>query len=780
MTEQMTYLLQVLGKLKSCADVGYDYKKDESPFIDYILSDKNEHKLLRNFINPNTNKPWIDKDDDFLMGDSGGILMNINFVFVGTEIFSRTAKFFDEHGVYTLAPEGTSEYKEFWQREFSRRIKGVSARCKLYFKDIPAYLNAKTEAERKTLLQPLRITGEHYNYLNYGRIERVPNERERAYLDSQGFTKVNTVEGFPRFWDGDYWNFKIDELIANNHYNLCKAKARRKGFSYKRGSQAANTLNANKNVTVTLAADNLSYLTDKGATSYMVKVNLDWYENNTYWQRGYLSENFENGIELGYKKTKDGQKAYGFRSKLISVAIGKNESAAVGKKSIETDFEEAGKCPNLQKALDVMKSNSESGAIQIGTIRVYGTGGTKGANWEAFSRAFYNPSENDMLPMENVWDVNKRHTVCGFFFPQIWCYEPYIEDGNSLIFDAWEHDKERKFNARKNQNSTNYNIFVAQRANTPSEAFISTQENIFHSPELTEHIQNLLHDNSYKFYKDGWYIIEDGIVKFITKEECINRNIFGNHKFHDYITDVPHNSRTDVHGCVREYYPPVANSGNLYFAAVDAYRVDLLEKNVTIKHSLYSFQIWMRNNEESGFQGKRLVAAYCGRLDSMEDNDRVLLYACLRYNCKCLIEAGTGETIPNFKKWGYRKLLMRDPSTYIDRHVKTNTAEAYGVVVGDGDKKLEGLRIWRDMMYEVVGYGEDGSPIYMFQHIYDAPLLLECDRYIYGKNFDRLSTAIVAAFEFQKDSILIERAANKKINNSEAGKNRRLSQRMTR
>ena len=452
MTEQMTYLLQVLGKLKSCADVGYDYKKDESPFIDYILSDKNEHKLLRNFINPNTNKPWIDKDDDFLMGDSGGILMNINFVFVGTEIFSRTAKFFDEHGVYTLAPEGTSEYKEFWQREFSRRIKGVSARCKLYFKDIPAYLNAKTEAERKTLLQPLRITGEHYNYLNYGRIERVPNERERAYLDSQGFTKVNTVEGFPRFWDGDYWNFKIDELIANNHYNLCKAKARRKGFSYKRGSQAANTLNANKNVTVTLAADNLSYLTDKGATSYMVKVNLDWYENNTYWQRGYLSENFENGIELGYKKTKDGQKAYGFRSKLISVAIGKNESAAVGKKSIETDFEEAGKCPNLQKALDVMKSNSESGAIQIGTIRVYGTGGTKGANWEAFSRAFYNPSENDMLPMENVWDVNKRHTVCGFFFPQIWCYEPYIEDGNSLIFDAWEHDKERKFNARKNQN----------------------------------------------------------------------------------------------------------------------------------------------------------------------------------------------------------------------------------------------------------------------------------------------------------------------------------------
>lgn len=773
--------LQILGKMESLNDSNYDYKinKDDKglPFIDYILSDKSEFKSLNNFINPTTNKNWIDKDSDFLMGDSGGVLMNINFVFVNTKIFSRTADFYCKHGVYTLANEDSIEYKEFWQREFNRRVKGVTAKCKLYFKDIPAYLNAKTDKEKNDLLHPLRITGDHYTYLNYGRIERVPNDEERKIMDSQGFTKVKTIEGFPRFWDGDYWNFKIDELIANNEYNLCKAKARRKGFSYKRGSQAANTLNSTKNVTVTLAADSMDFLTDKGATSYMVKVNLDWFENKTNWARGYLSENFDNGIELGYKKSKDGQKAYGFRSKLLSVAIGKNESAAVGKKAIETDFEEAGKCPNLQKALDVMKSNSESGAIQVGTIRVYGTGGTKGANWEAFSNAFYNPSENDMLPMENVWDINKRHEVCGFFFPQIWCYEPYIEDGNSLIFESYEHDKTRKDLAKKNQTATNYNIFVAQRANSPAEAFISTQENIFHSPELTTHIQNLLHDNTYKFYQDGWYVIKDEKVTFLNKEECIKENIFKNNSFHDYITTVPHNSKTDTHGCVREYYPPVPNDGNLYFTAVDAYRIDLLEKNVTYKHSLYSFQIWMKDNNQVGYQGKRLVAAYCGRLNSMEENDKLLLYACLRYNCKALIEAGTGETIPNFKKWKYRKLLMRDPSTYIDRHIKTNTTEAYGIVIGDGDKKLEGLRIWRDIMYDVIGYNDDNSPIYMFQRIYDAPLLLECDRYVFGKNFDRLSTAIVASYEFQKDSILLERNSNKNKNSDINNKNN-LAKRM--
>ena len=42
----------------------------------------------------------------------------------------------------------------------------------------------------------------------------------------------------------------------------------------------------------------MDYLTEKGATSYMVKVNLDWYEDKTYWRRGYLSENFDKGCLL--------------------------------------------------------------------------------------------------------------------------------------------------------------------------------------------------------------------------------------------------------------------------------------------------------------------------------------------------------------------------------------------------------------------------------------------------------------------------------------------------
>ena len=751
-------------------DNRYGYETGRSPFIDYILEDKESYKPLSSSICRFTGKPWIDRDNDFLIGESGGVLMKIDFIFIGTEIFSRVADFYEKHGCYCLEPDDSPNAVKFWQREMDRRVKGVQAYCKLYIKDIPAYLAAKSDAERKALLHKVRITGDHYNYLNYGRIERAPNEKERKQLDKEGRFKVNTVEGFPRFWDGDYWNFKIDELIANNSCNLCKAKARRKGFSYKRGSQAANTINANKNVTVTLAADQMDYLTEKGATSYMVKVNLDWYEDKTYWRRGYLSENFDKGIELGYKKSKEGQKAFGFRSKLLSVAIGKNESAAVGKKAIETDFEEAGKCPNLQKALDVMMSNSESGAMRIGTIRVYGTGGTKGANWEAFSNCFYNPGKNDMLPMENIWDVNSRHAVCGFFFPQIWDYEPFIEDGNSLLFASWKDDYDKKRGAEKEKDAGEYNIYVGQRANSPNEAFTNTQENIFHSPELTNHINAIKYDKSNHFYEDGWYILDDGRVRFVTKQECIERAIFGSDRFHEYITDVPHNSKTDVHGCIREFYSPIPNDGSLYFISYDPYRVDKNKEEVSTKNSLASFQVWMRTNSKTPYMGKRLVASYCGRLDTMEAVDKLVLYACLRWNCKVLYEAGTGELVTNFKKWGYRDKLLKDPSSYINRSVDGPRITGYGIVIGDGDIKLEGMRMVRDFLYEIVGKTSDDTPIYRFNQIYDISFLLELDRFIFGRNADRLSSAIVAMFEFRKDSLLLEREANSKSKTNNTGR----------
>lgn len=763
----------------------WGYKRGDIPFIDYLCEDKSKYPKASEGISYITNKPLYDPDNDFLIGNSGGILMNIDFIVINIERLSKAADTFDEYGTYCDYDPSTPAYESFWQRETSRRKKGVFVKAKLYYKDIPKFFDANTtDEERESLLQPLRITGAHYTYLNYGRIERTPNDKERARLKREGAEHVETVMGFPRYWDGDYWNFKIDEFIANNKFHLTKAKARRKGFSYKRGSQAANTINLFPNVTVTLAADQLAYLTDKGATTFMAKKCLDHFEEHTFWKRGYISEVIDD-ILMGYRVSTKGLKNFGWLSNLYSVAIGKNESAAVGKKAIEIDFEEAGKCPNLQKALDVTLSNTESGAISVGTIRVYGTGGTKGANWAAFSKAFYNPKMNKMLCMENVWDINKRHEVCGFFFPQVWDCEPYIERGNSIIFTAYAWDKQDKENHFHNNDSETHIIYKAQRANTPAEAFINTTENMFASPELNLHVSDLINDNATRFFQDGWIVVNDlgnsNKAEFIPKAECIKRDIFGKGRFHEFVNQVPHGSRDDTHGCVRMYYRPFLVNGevpkDLYFVSVDAYKVDKAQKDVTDKHSLYSAQVWMRSNTITPYPNQKLlVCEYIGRLDTMEQNDIVTMGMCLMYNAECCPEAGTGETVSNFIKYKLRRYLMLDPTNANTRKLTNPNNNDYGIVIGDGDKKYNGLRMLKEFIYEPLSYTADGKPIRRLKSISSVRLLLECQRFTAEGNFDHISAAIVAMYVFLADSLNTKRLVEGNTENND----RRIANRLNR
>lgn len=1100
----------------------WGYKRGDIPFIDYLCEDKSKYPKASEGISYITNKPLYDPDNDFLIGNSGGILMNIDFIVINIERLSKAADTFDEYGTYCDYDPSTPAYESFWQRETSRRKKGVFIKAKLYYKDIPKFFDINTtDEERESLLQPLRITGAHYTYLNYGRIERTPNDKERARLKREGAEYVETVMGFPRYWDGDYWNFKIDEFIANNKFHLTKAKARRKGFSYKRGSQAANTINLFPNVTVTLAADQLAYLTDKGATTFMAKKCLDHFEEHTFWRRGYISEAIDD-ILLGYRVSTKGLKNFGWLSNLYSVAIGKNESAAVGKKAIEIDFEEAGKCvakgtrfimfdgsiknvedivagdvlmgpdskprtvlatthgidnmykvipengiehivnskhpirtiyrkaygnivreelitapnhiktlylhprwrecyalekvngiefehkdvlidpyifglwigdgdkdsarftnpdievidalkefanannlvcniynhstsklakrisftkkdcslnwfrqaldamgvkdnkfipknyictdresrlqflagiidtdgnydarkhnfeiiqklesvtagivyiarslgikttvktkvvngctyyrifllskgwiiptkvkrkqcpeytalqknplecrfdiesigkdeyygfevdgdslclledftifhncPNLQKALDVTLSNTESGAISVGTIRVYGTGGTKGANWAAFSKAFYNPKMNKMLCMENVWDINKRHEVCGFFFPQVWDCEPYVERGNSIIFTAYAWDKQDKENHFHNNDSETHIIYKAQRANTPAEAFINTTENMFASPELNLHVSDLINDNATRFFQDGWIVVNDlgnsNKAEFIPKAECIKRDIFGKGRFHEFVNQVPHGSRDDTHGCVRMYYRPFLVNGevpkDLYFTVVDAYKVDKAQKDVTDKHSLYSAQVWMRSNTITPYPNQKLlVCEYIGRLDTMEQNDIVTMGMCLMYNAECCPEAGTGETVSNFIKYKLRRYLMLDPTNANTRKLTNPNNNDYGIVIGDGDKKYNGLRMLKEFIYEPLSYTADGKPIRRLKSISSVRLLLECQRFTAEGNFDHISAAIVAMYVFLADSLNTKRLVEGNTENND----RRIANRLNR
>jgi hypothetical protein len=68
--------------------------------------------------------------------------------------------------------------------------------------------------------------------------------------------------------------------------------------------------------------------------------------------------------------------------------------------------------------------------------------------------------------------------------------------------------------------------------------------------------------------------------------------------------------------------------------------------------------------------------------------------------------------------------------------------------MGDGQKKLEGLRLLKEMLYSVVGKDELGNDVYFFQTIYDYQSILELKKWNNVGNFDRVSEMIMRALRW--------------------------------
>jgi hypothetical protein len=745
-----------------------EYHHKVLPFIDFLLEDKSKYKLASTAINIYTNQPYIDPNNYFRIGESGGFLMNMEFVFVHTERMRTTAKHFEDTGAYCPYEADTFDAAKWWKREKNRRVKGIYAKCRLDIKDIPEYYDpTTTEQRRAKLVKDVYVTGNHYSYLNYGRMDRVPTPDEKVQLVRDGYVNKNTIQGFPSFRDCDWWYFICDQFARDNGLNLCIGKARRKGYSYKVGDSNGNELNLYKDITICNAAYKVEYLTNEGAIAHMTRESVNWFERHTIWKRGFdLKKPLEEFI-LGYQD--EGQSAMPNEwSACKNRQTQMNTSVFIGSKAYRLNNEECGKFNNLYDYLGVTMSLMDSGLVKVGMMTSWGTAGTEDANWGDFAHMFRNCTYKSMK-FENVWDINRRGQTCGFFHPNVWGLEPHIDrDGNSLYWSAYAFDRIDKNLNADSLNEDEKITYYAQRANTPDEAFINTTVNIFASEVLNNHILNLKTNPDLQFYQDGMYVYDGGEVALYNKHDFQEKGL----KWHDYIMDVPHRKSTDVLGCVREFYPPQRIDGkvpeNMYFIVVDPTGVDKNEqKDITESHSLYSFQVFTYYHTDCPLPPKTLVSEYTGRLPRREDNDLITLYAALRYNAKVLPEVNRGETVTNFKKWKYRSRLMKDPTKYFTRREDNLNTDDFGITITT-ERKFDGLKQLKDELYEIIGRDENDMPIYRLQSIMSISLLLELQSFSVTGNFDRISAYIIATYEFvketlrKKEDILNPRTRNKK------------------
>ena len=172
----------------------------------------------------------------------------------------------------------------------------------------------------------------------------------------------------------------------------------------------------------------------------------------------------------------------------------------------------------------------------------------------------------------------------------------------------------------------------------------------------------------------------------------------------------------------------------------------------------------MNPNPINNFQQK-LVAAYYGRTEELEEADWICYCFARYYNCigTTCVEVNRGETVSNFKKWNALKYLAFEPLFVWDSSLREQVSKTYGYIISDAGnsaKKLNAIRLTREFLYNEIGKDENGNPIRNFHRIYDYQLILELKKYSSKGNYDRVSSLLLRGIEWKALELKAEHQLN--------------------
>lgn len=730
------------------------------PFLEYIEEPDKEKKYKKA-----SDYGWYDPHNNFLIGDSGGFLLNIRpGKFVNTELFNEAARTYQATGKYTQFKVDSIPHRQFRRRECDRRRNGFSAPC---------WQNPDGSIE------DVWITGGHYNFLNYTRMERTD---ESSVIVTEHGATAKKIYSFPSFIDAQFWTWQIIEFCRRNGLHLIIDKTRRGGFSYIMAADSSNEVNLSKHkVVIHVAADN-KYLIKQGGLSDFAVNNLKFFEEKTPFKRGIYSPTTDS-FKLGYRMKNGVEADDSWSSSLLSVSANNNPDCAIGKDAVTIKVEELSTMQNFDEFMNVTEPTMTVGTRTTGTLMAWGT--ATAANMQIFEQNFYNPRAFGFMAFENVFDNDARNEVCGFFKSYAWGLEGEIdgvkgfdEDGNSNLRIGLQLAARERIEKKKTAKTfAEYLNYLGQRALFPAESFSSASENIFSSEALNKFEDKLRVDNSYKFYTDG-ELFEDGTKKIYFKSNARIRIENPDMKTYDYIQGVPRRGNEDPHGCIRVWFAPEYEETYIndrlvrsilpgtYVAVYDPVGIDKDKKEITDRHSHNSIFVIEMPRERNGFKPK-LCAAYYGRTERLEEADEKFYRLCKWYNCigTGLVEINRGETVSNFRKWKATKYLGYEPLYVWDSAVKEKVSTSYGYNIGSGPKKLDGLRLLKEFLYEVIGKNEFGEDIYVFERFLDYQTILELKKFNAEGNFDRISSLILLGIYWKSIDIKGKRelASRKKV-----------------
>ncbi len=251
------------------------------------------------------------------------------------EPFVEVGKIFQSTGKYTEFPNGSIPNKKFWAREMDRIVNGLT-------------------------IGKYRITGDHYYFLNYYRMQTVLED---------AIAGTGREYNFPSFLSKQYEWVHYVEMAEKLALNVGALKSRGVGWSEMTAAMAVRPYTSNPGYRVVLTAYDEEKLVSLRSKCW---YQLNWLNVNAYGFR-HVRQVVDNATtKRASKKTKDGVE-FGWMSEIHSI-IADKPGKIRGDRTDRLVFEEAGSNPVLSKSWIQGDSLVELGGKHFGTKIFLGTG----------------------------------------------------------------------------------------------------------------------------------------------------------------------------------------------------------------------------------------------------------------------------------------------------------------------------------------------------------------------------------------------------------------------
>lgn len=620
-----------------------------------------------------------------------------------TDKFRQAAIFFQQHGCYTLAPRGTTDYNKYWEQETDRCINGYTA----------------PDGEG--------ITGYNYFYLNYSPIMRL---KEEEYTDREGNLRKRRqrILEFPSFWDYDYYYFCAIEQAELEGKHMAVLKCRQRGYSFKGGSMLVRNymlIPGSKNFAI---ASEQKFLIGDGLLTKAWQI-MDFLDKHTAWAKQRLvSTRMER--TSGYKITDEfgKQTEQGYLSSITGITLKNDPERVRGTRAKLVLWEEGGKFPSLLDAWRIEQPSVETDdGKAFGLMIAFGTGGTEGASFEGLKELFYKPKSYNVLSFPNIWDEGRENTECAFFVPAYSNLESFDDDGNQVYMDKDGNSYKEKAiqnlidqrNKVKDGGASQQSIdrFISERPIRPAEAVLELGKNIFPRKLLMDQLTRIRTNKKLQSMKHIVDLEWDG-----------NGQVKATEKPSGDITNYPLKKGDKPHGSVVIWEYPVKDPPlGLYIGGCDPY-----DHDDSFTNSLGSTFIFKRVRAGEAWTDV-IVAEYSGRPDTAEEyyeNVRKLLTF---YNARLLFENERKGIYPYFTNKHCDYLLADQPDKIISEVFKDSKVQRR-----KGCHMTKQIRAYGEglVLEWLLDEFEEGHP--NVERVYSEPLIEELIENDGVRNVDRV------------------------------------------